>query len=407
MKRIFNAREYAKYWFSKAQIKYKDTTSRPALFETYYLDYSDLSKVVKAKNPGMKQTAGLRKDELQAAFNEYIATVLIEERFEELEPFRCKVHNINPILTWVKAVTGKQDEKDVAIMCHWLWSVKRKAYKMPVKYSIMPIVYGRQGSGKSMALTKLIDPLQNFQMNAKMTQLSDERIFEGLANNLIVLFDELQGIERTDLNALKNQITTKLNSYRKLHTHSVINVPMSCSFIGATNKHINESFSDSTGMRRFYEINALNKIDWDTINGIDYLELWSGIDEKLDEGYLHGTALLDVANAQKALVNEDDIETFMRDYIFEFEGDAYKTVSAKSAYQAYQAWCVENGMKSSLNFVWFCRKLVNRDVPTKTKRVSDRAPLRYFDVSLNSPIGDGPKVFVESGQKVLTFKGDH
>lgn len=381
---IYDARQYVRHWFVINDTSAKDAVRKPTLFNTLFLDYKQLIRVAAIKNAS--KIRGLIKDELQCAFDEYVEVSLDEERKAEFAQFIGHPENLEPLRTWVKAVTGTVEDKNVAVMAHWLWSVKRKASDKRVKYNIMPILRGIQGSGKSWAIGEMIKPLAEFKMNMKMQQLGDERVYEGLSQNLIVFFDELEGIERTDLNALKNQVTTDTNSYRKLHSHSVVLVPMRCSFIGASNKPLNESFSDSTGMRRFWEIESLPKTDWAAVNSLDYVALWQGIDETKENGYLDGNILADVLQAQQVLVNKDDIETFVDD--LNVAGDGAKTVSANQMFQTYREWCEEKGVRSPLNFMWFNRKLINKDgVQSYIDRDDRKHNIRYYKVDSKSTIG--------------------
>jgi len=50
-------------------------------------------------------------------------------------------------------------------------------------------------------------------------------------------------------------------------------------FAGSTNKPIEEVFRDTTGNRRFYQLDALARLDWDAINRVDYITLWSAASE--------------------------------------------------------------------------------------------------------------------------------
>lgn len=375
---LYDAREYAKWWFFK--VNGKQTS-----FNTFYLDYVELVNTFRFENPDTK-FRGIPQNQLLSSFEEYTELTLEEERMATIKKFNSEIENLEPVDTWLKAVTGTINKVDRSVIAHWIWSVKRKASNKPVRYQIMPVVFGPQGGGKSEALSRLISPIERLRMNMRMNQLGDERTYQGYARHLVVLFDELQGIERTDLNVLKNQITTEKNTYRKLRTHDMVSVPMSCSFIGATNKHLNESFSDSTGMRRFYELTALKKCDWDTINSIDYAQLWKGIDEKRENGYMTVEALEQLNKAQASLVQEDDIEMFIKEHNMPYFGTEYKTLSLSSAYKAYEAWASDNNLKYLVNKIVFSKKLINREIPNFTERDKNSIERRYFKVNKDCTI---------------------
>jgi hypothetical protein len=208
-------------------------------------------------------------------------------------------------------------------------------------------------------------------------------VLDGLANNYIVLFDELQGAERTDMNALKKQITTVDNSYRKLHTHIVLTVPQRCSFIGATNKPLAENLSDSTGMRRFWEINALQKLDWDSIGAIDYVELWQGIDESKERGYLVENMLEQVLTKQADMVNHDDLDVFLTEMLVKPEGEDGLEIAANKLYSCYVIWASNQGIHSKLNAIWFGRKL-SRKLKKSVRKENSGVTQVYYSIGSNS-----------------------
>lgn len=352
-------RKYVRFWFKLNNIMAKDATSDPSLFSSLSLDYHE--HLLGHRRQTLQKTPAFKDSELKNAFEEYIKNTIKVERAGIMESYRCDKEDLSQLEMWVRAITGDVDPKIVAIFAHWMWMVKRRGFSLDTMYEIMPIIYGEQNGGKSRAITALLKPLSAFQLNMGMNQISDERLFEALSQNLLVFFDEMQGVERTDMSALKNQITTKRNSYRKLYSHAMASVPMTCSFIGATNKHLNEMLFDSTGMRRFYEINALAKLDWKLVNSLDYVAMWKNIDEKREEGYLVGDVLAAVLKEQVSLVNEEDIEVYIREREITKLGPL-KDVSATALFKDYERWYTEAGIKKPLSRTSFVRKLQNRGV---------------------------------------------
>lgn len=383
-----DAREFVKFWFktnAKTALNARKTVS---IFSTLYLDYGKFFIKTATKHPNQKLKM-LSEAILKHAYIEYVGATIEQEVMHAMDDLVCKSEDLTPIRTWVMAVTGAADTKDVAVMAHWVWTAKRKGTGQPVKHQIMPVLYGPQGGGKTIALEKLIAPISDFRLTISMSQLGDERVFEGLANHFVALFDELQGIERTDMNALKKQITTTTNSYRKLYTHDMANIPMRCSFIGATNRPIAESFNDSTGMRRFWEVNTLKKLQWDVLGDIDYKELWKGVDENKEEGYLTGEALEAVLHKQTELVNKDDLEEFLSQHnLHTTEDDTTAIEIANDAlYEAYVHWAGRNGITSKLNAIWFGRKLKRR-LPSQVNKNASGVPQRVYKINLHNKLSN-------------------
>ena len=396
---MFSARNFTQDWFA-GQLKsrsLKSIASNPQAFGALFLDYEELLRQHFFANPDIKKAKGLSKDSLMFAFSEYIHDAQTKALAEHMEAHKTTGENLEPIKAWVKAVTGKCSEVDVTVMAQWMWLVKRKGFGKKARYHIMPVLFGPQGAGKSEAIKALIGPMSEFQLNLPMNDIGDSRQFEGMANNLIVFYDELSGIQRTDLNALKNQITTDVNSYRRLNTHITVTVPQSCSFIAASNKRLDEQFTDSTGARRFYEVEVAPKIDWEAINKLGYTAMWRGIDENNDVGYLTGEQLIAVTSVQKQLVTAEDIEIYMDER--NYKGEPTKKISSRQAYQDYRIWCVENGIRHELSLGWFVKKLKNRGIDSVTERDKMNVQHRYFLVSADCTIGQQPKIAEVSALK--------
>lgn len=385
---VTDPREYIRFWFSTNNYTARMAFREADMMSTINLDYGRFHAAFRARNPHNKAPK-LRRDDLDDAYTEYVKFHLKQEMQTALKAFACEKENLKPLQAWVKAVTGKEDIKDVSVMAHWIWLVKRNGFNKAIKHQIMPVLYGPQGGGKTIALMGLIKPIEDFRLTIGMNQLADERVFEGLANHFVALFDELQGVERTDMNALKKQITTTFNSYRKLYSHSVVNIPMRCSFIGATNRPINESFNDSTGMRRFWQIDALPKLDWQVISGIDYVELYKGVNENSDEGYLTGEQLHAVLAEQQKYVNKDNVEEFIIDSALLPEAGSQTYINLDELYAAYVHWSGAAGLYKRVDRNWFARKMQGRLEFKKVKAAKGQEKKVYI-ISKDAEIVPGP-----------------
>ncbi len=376
---IADARNYIQHWFKTNKVKAKDAEVDANLINTLYLDYDEDYRMFKASTQSRMTPVNEKK--LLYAFTEYIDTTSESERASFIKTYTGHPENLSLLLTWIKAVTGTEDKNVIAVMAHWLWMIKRKANKLKVKHHIMPVIFSSdQGTGKTEAIKALINPLSQFRLLMNTDAIGDPKLFESMGRNFIVFFDEMQGIERADLNVLKNQITAEFNSYRKMYTHSVAQTPMNCSFIGASNRPISEMIHDTTGMRRFFEIASLSKCDWDAINNLDYEALWKGIDETKADGYLAGAQLASVQEVQKSLVASDDFEEYLREnYIRPEVGTIPADRSATMVYLDYCEWCMRSGVRKPLSRTWFTTKLKNRGI----KHFKIRETL-YFKINSNA-----------------------
>lgn len=390
-----NPRLYVPLWFERTK---RGNEIDPFIFDTLWLDYKE-----DFANLSSKKHKPIGEKDMFKAFSEF-SREIPKTRLKVLENgLKCPQENLSQLEVWLMAVASKVRIADLAIMAHWVWMVKRKIKGLPVKWQVMPVVVSRiQGNGKSTAIRSLMAPIKDFQYNMQMNKLADESVYASLAANLIVFFDELEGIQKTDLNTLKNQITTDANSYRPLYRQERVTVPMRCSFIGASNKPLDESFFDSSGMRRFYGIKAANEIDWEAINTINYTALWQGIDENREHGYLVEDSLKAVQLVQAGYVNNEDIDEYLYEFSIIVATTEHKTIQAKDLYDNYRQWAVKTGVKYPLSYISFHKKLINRGVSFFEKRNDKRSRIRYYKVNVDCSLPELMHTEIEA--TVLEFK---
>lgn len=195
---------------------------------------------------------------------------------------------------WIIAVTGLVNhDLEYKVMRHFLWQVKRKLNKKLVQYHLMPILYGRiQGSGKSTAIRRLLDPISSLTLNGKSIDfVTEEKNYKALGDYFVCFFDEMSGMDKADESALKQIITADQLAYRVFYTQASSEIPQNCTFIGTSNKSVIELIKDTTGARRFFELRAQDKFDYEMINKIDYEAIWVSIDENAPALFYESGAL--------------------------------------------------------------------------------------------------------------------
>ena len=180
---------------------------------------------------------------------------------------------------WTEAVTGKLDELDVAIVRHFVWQVRRKLHDMTVAHHNFIILYGKSGSGKSIAIHSLLKPLEDVSTSRDMSIFSDSFGRSAFCRNYIMLMDELGKSHKTDMEMLKNVVSSPRLEWRGINSESSRSGPQRCTFIGASNHPVRERLHDTTSARRFWQLNCVSRLDWNKINSIDYLALWKSINE--------------------------------------------------------------------------------------------------------------------------------
>ena len=142
-----------------------------------------------------------------------------------------------------------------------------------------------------------------------VTILADERQVFRLARSFVVFFDEMAKASKTDMDAFKNRISQADVSWRALGSNVRQTARNRATFIGASNNSLQDLVVDPTGVRRFYQVDCMDRIDWDAINAIDYTALWASVDEKGPAPV--GTVLQQLAERQEELRVKDAVEEFV------------------------------------------------------------------------------------------------
>lgn len=343
------------------------------LFDSLYLDYCE--QIAAFNAAADKKIQGAKETNLRKALDEYISIELVRRRQQVFNAIKFNgTSSLSLLEEFVEAVTGTRNVTTINVMAHFLWTIKRRFIDKEVVYHIMPIIYGKQNGGKSKSLQRLFKPLANLTLELKLTEITDPRYAFSLSRNYVVILDEMAGFRKADVETLKRQITASYNDVRKLNTNTVIKIKQNASFIGTSNAPVNELIFDVTGARRFYEIRALDKIDWDKINSLDYIALFQGIDENLERGYIEGV-FEEVKKEQENLVGLDELNIFMEHHKIT---SGTKEVAATHMYQAYAIWADTNGIKTPLNSIWFGRKLSNKGLNAEIRKLRGKATRVYL-----------------------------
>jgi hypothetical protein len=177
---------------------------------------------------------------------------------------------------------------DVAVFRHMLWQVKRKISGLPCAYEMMCVLSGGQGAGKSLALQDfLFSPIKDLcYTNAEFGLLRDERQGRIFSDHYIVLFDEMAGADRGDIDRIKQMITARTFKQRRMGTTSHDVLLMNATFFGTTNKELETIIRDNTGMRRFYEFKVDTRAEtmpkWPILKELDYALIWASVDHAIE-----------------------------------------------------------------------------------------------------------------------------
>lgn len=372
-------RLYIEYWANKKGKVYSTDLS------SFILDYNeDLQKFNYAnKGEYFKPLRGIVRNLLEAAFEEYLGTIPNRIRAALKETIACEEENLKLLETWIVAVTGKLEPDDLYVMAHWLWLVKRNTMSLPVVHHIMPIITSpKQGGGKSTAVKRLLEPIEELMLELKVPQVVDERSFTLFTNYLIGFFDEMAGADKVEISDFKRNVTSSTLTYRPMRTNTQVKIPNICSFIGASNSQIYEIIKDTTGVRRFFAINAMDKLNHEAINSIDYLQLWQGIDEKRERGYFE-LVQKQVSEKQEEMQMKDEVLLFVEDYSIIPEGKETVIVNGKQLYDEYVLHTRNAGIRFQVTAQTFWKKLRDMGLQAARKKDSSNVMRWFFAINPN------------------------
>lgn len=253
------------------------------------------------------------------------------------------------IKQFVKAVTGEESPLVVSALKHWVKNIKRRMAGKEVTFQLFPVIVGKQEGGKSTAFKKLVSPIEWYVMSLNsVAQLADERNYKALSERFVCFIDEMADADRTEAAILKYVITADTYTARVMYTNIRATYKAAASFMGTSNKSVTSIIYDTSGMRRWLEIKALDQLDWAAINSINFSEVWRSVDEDAD--YLAAVKPA-LKEHQEEIRPKTAAEEFVEDMgITPGEpGNPDHKVTNGTLFANYAAWAVAVGKKFNLD----------------------------------------------------------
>jgi hypothetical protein len=283
---------------------------------------------------------------------------------------------------------------------HWVWMVKRKMMSMSTKNQFVLNFFGKPACGKSFFVKLMTSPIEKFRHNnSDLNNITDERTLPSLGNNFIHFLDELStGTAKTissdqELAKLKNIITADTEfTYRPMGTNADCKVLPSTSLIAASNFHVFDVILDSSGMRRWFELNVgldSNKYDTDKFDHLraTILDLWIGVDENIDNGYwnVFNDIGKKVCKIQDSYVRKDSFDLWLGS-IEIVEGK----INGKDAHDLYTQYCAVEGFEHKAKRIQsFYARLAALGVETKMHHGYTHLTKNIIQKSNTIPKNDG------------------
>jgi hypothetical protein len=172
----------------------------------------------------------------------------------------------------------------LAVMQGAIWRVKAKLLNRPTLQHIMMYLRGKQGCGKSSFMRWFLAPVTDGMIQADFGIFDHDEKQIIMKNTPIIFFDEVARAEKADAAKVKNMMTSETGMFRKLYGEASKGRMVS-TFFGAGNLDLAEVFHDSTGLRRFFQIECRKDLYTqlgNLMSQVDPLDLWRSVNENED-----------------------------------------------------------------------------------------------------------------------------
>lgn len=176
-------------------------------------------------------------------------------------------HPYNPIKEWFNSLKWdgvervdnflsdvfglEKDGYGETVMRKFFLAAVRRIFSPGCKWDYMPVFIGRQGIGKSKAISRLCADAEWFSDTLEISNDNKKNV-EQMQGKWIFEMAELAGMKRADLTKVKSFITTSHDNVRLSYRSDSETFYRHCVFIGTTNE--DTPLKDNTGNRRFLPI---------------------------------------------------------------------------------------------------------------------------------------------------------
>lgn len=125
-----------------------------------------------------------------------------------------------------------------------------RVYRPGIKYDHVTTLFGGQGIGKSMLISKLARNREWF--NDSLQVVGSKDAYELLQGSWIVELAEMAATRKADIETTKNFVTKTSDKYRPAYGRHTVDHPRQCVFFASTNEE--EFLKDKTGNRRYLPV---------------------------------------------------------------------------------------------------------------------------------------------------------
>ncbi len=267
---------------------------------------------------------------------------------------------------------GQSEEYITPIGMKWLVAAVKRVYEPGCKFDHMLVLEGKQNVGKSTLFRTLAtigpkdgDPgeaVEYFTDSVKFSNISDPGSIMKLQGVMIVEFSELAGMNRREIEDVKNWITIQTDSVQKKYKNEVTHYPRQFVLAGSTNE--DTWLRDHTGNRRFFPVKCAGRLN---IPGLRLVveQLWAEAVWNYKEGF---EVFIDYGSDLEKLATTEQTSRLIDDTWSELILDAAANLPFITVNKALELVGVEKGRRDETSSRRVGRILKTAGWSSKLKR---------------------------------------
>ena len=211
----------------------------------------------------------------------------------------------------------------------------------------MPVFYSKkQGTGKSFIVDKICEIFGELSEVKNISEIEDQFNYMQWGKLFVANFDEMAGLDSTDMNLLKQWVFQKKFTKRKMQSELQNHIYRIVAGIGSSNEPVGEIVWDSSGTRRFCQIDVITDGRYiKAAKTLDFTSIWQSIDHKSTLSEAERKIISDEQEKQR---RKDKIEVWYEDKGYDCLVGGGK-VGGLVLYTNFTGWCHANGEKPLTN----------------------------------------------------------
>ena len=159
-------RKFVRLWLTRNNVtidergtlQSADNRDNIELFDTMFLDYNE--QIASFNYEADKKIKAVPETHLKKALEEFISLHITEERKKLFQMKFAGAEDLSQLRAFCIAVTGKDESHVVAVLAHYLWTIKRRIVNKDTYYQLMPILIpGRKMVENPSRLNASFNPL--------------------------------------------------------------------------------------------------------------------------------------------------------------------------------------------------------------------------------------------------------